>query len=82
MVHAQPRSEAVRALSPAGKIPAMTVDGVTLTDSVAIVQFLAASGRLVEVLADFAGVLRPIVALFPANRRLSAKLRAFLDFYG
>ena len=41
VVHAAPRSEAVRALNPAGKIPVLTTGGVTLTDSVAIVQFLA-----------------------------------------
>jgi glutathione S-transferase len=40
-VHAGPRSEAARALSPSGKVPIMTVEGATLTDSVAIVQFLA-----------------------------------------
>lgn len=40
-VHAGPRSEAARALNPSGKIPIMTVEGATLTDSVAIVQFLA-----------------------------------------
>jgi glutathione S-transferase len=40
-VHAPPRSEAVRALNPAGKVPVMTVEGAALTDSVAIVQFLA-----------------------------------------
>lgn len=31
VVHAPPRSEAVCALNPSGKIPVMTVDGVTLT---------------------------------------------------
>lgn len=36
-----PQSEAIIAVNPAGKIPALVVDGVTLTDSVAIVQFLA-----------------------------------------
>jgi glutathione S-transferase len=40
-VPAGPQSEAVCALNPAGKVPVMTVEGVVLTDSVAIVQFLA-----------------------------------------
>lgn len=39
--HAPPRSEAARAMSPAGKVPILLVDGTALTDSVAIVQFLA-----------------------------------------
>ena len=41
VAHALPGDAAVRALNPAGKIPVMTTEGVTLTDSVAIVQFLA-----------------------------------------
>jgi glutathione S-transferase len=36
-----PQSEAIRAVNPEGKIPALVADGETLTDSVAIVQFLA-----------------------------------------
>lgn len=36
-----PRSDAVRELNPAGKVPVMIADGVTLTDSVAIMTFLA-----------------------------------------
>jgi glutathione S-transferase len=38
---APPRSDAVRALNPAGKIPVLVADGEALTDSVAIMQFLA-----------------------------------------
>lgn len=41
-----------------------------------------ASGELVELLRDWSGATRPIVALYPANRRLSAKVRAFLDWFG
>jgi glutathione S-transferase len=40
--HAPPQSETARAYNPSGKVPSLVVDGVTLTDSVAIVQFLAA----------------------------------------
>ncbi|MGL4235560.1 LysR substrate-binding domain-containing protein [Tabrizicola sp.] len=40
------------------------------------------SGRLVEVLTSFVGARRPIIALYPPNRRSSAKLRAFLAFFG
>ena len=36
-----PQSDAARAVNPEGKIPVLTVDGEALTDSVAIVQFLA-----------------------------------------
>lgn len=36
-----PRSDAIRALNPSGKIPVLIVDDTVLTDSVAIVQFLA-----------------------------------------
>ncbi len=39
--HAPPRSAEVRALSPAGKVPLLLADGTTLSDSVAIMQFLA-----------------------------------------
>jgi glutathione S-transferase len=38
---APPQSAAIRAVNPAGKIPALLVDGEALTDSVAIVTFLA-----------------------------------------
>jgi glutathione S-transferase len=38
---APPRSEAILALNPSGKVPALIVDGRVLVDSVAIVQFLA-----------------------------------------
>ncbi|MCI2400174.1 glutathione S-transferase family protein [Aliiroseovarius subalbicans] len=36
-----PQSDAVRAHNPAGKVPVLLVDGVALTDSTAIIQFLA-----------------------------------------
>lgn len=38
---ALPQSEDVRALNPSGKVPVLVADGVPITDSVAIVQFLA-----------------------------------------
>lgn len=41
-----------------------------------------AKGDLVEVLGDWSGATRPIVAMYPANRRLSAKVRAFMDWFG
>jgi DNA-binding transcriptional LysR family regulator len=41
-----------------------------------------AQGRLVEVLVAHGGATRPVVATYPPNRRLSAKLRAFLDYFG
>ncbi len=38
---AAPHSDEARAINPTGKIPALIVDGTVLTDSTAIVQFLA-----------------------------------------
>ena len=38
---APPRSDAVRALDPAGKVPLLISEGVTLTESVAIMTYLA-----------------------------------------
>jgi glutathione S-transferase len=38
---APPQSEAVRQLNPSGKVPVLLVDGLALTQSVAIVQYLA-----------------------------------------
>lgn len=44
---AAPRSDAVRALNPTGKIPVLVADGEVLTDSVAIMTYLAdREGRL------------------------------------
>lgn len=40
-VAAPPRSEGVTALNPAGKVPVLVVDGTPITDSTAIIQFLA-----------------------------------------
>lgn len=40
-VPAKPRDAAVMAVNPSGKLPAMTVDGETITDSTAIIQYLA-----------------------------------------
>lgn len=40
-VAAPPRSEAVRALNPAGKVPVLVAEDVALTDSTAILTFLA-----------------------------------------
>ena len=40
-VPAAPRSDEARRYSPAGKIPALVVDGAAITDSVAIMTFLA-----------------------------------------
>ncbi len=40
-IPARPRSEAALARNPSGKVPSLGVQGATLTDSVAIVQFLA-----------------------------------------
>ncbi len=39
-----------------------------------------ASGELVEVLKKFGGRSRPFCALYPQNRHLSPKVRAFVDF--
>ncbi len=59
---------------------ALAGGGLIQTGHYLVAEHLA-SGRLVEVLGSYAGVTRPIVALFPANRRGSSKLRAFLDFF-
>jgi glutathione S-transferase len=40
-VPAPPRSAEVRALNPSGKVPVLVVNGTALTDSTAILQFLA-----------------------------------------
>ncbi|WP_415183667.1 glutathione S-transferase family protein [Phaeovulum sp.] len=40
-VSAQPRSEGVVAFNPAGKVPVLIVDGTPITDSTAIIQYLA-----------------------------------------
>ena len=40
-VDAPPRSDAVTRISPAGKVPVLVADGVPITDSVAIMTFLA-----------------------------------------
>lgn len=46
-VSAPPRSEGVTAVNPAGKVPVLVVDGVPITDSTAILTFLAdRHGRL------------------------------------
>lgn len=38
---AAPRSDETRALNPAGKVPVLVAEGTPLTDSIAIIQFLA-----------------------------------------
>lgn len=40
-VKAAPRSEGVVAINPAGKVPVLIVDGTPVTDSTAIIQYLA-----------------------------------------
>lgn len=40
-IAAMPRSDAVRAVNPAGKVPVLIAEGVAITDSTAILQFLA-----------------------------------------
>ncbi len=40
----------------------------------------AKRGDLVEVLQDYAGRSKPFSVLYPQNRHLSAKVRAFIDF--
>jgi len=40
-IAAPPRSDEARAASPSGKVPVLLVDGVAISDSTAIVQFLA-----------------------------------------
>ena len=49
-----------------------------------IYHFVAAEalrqGKLVEVMAPFAGRSRPFYALYPQHRHLSARVRAFVDY--
>lgn len=45
-----------------------------------IAEPLVHRGELVEVLADFAGRSRQFSILYPQNRHLSARVRAFVDF--
>jgi DNA-binding transcriptional LysR family regulator len=60
---------------------ALAGGGLIQTGHYVVEEYLAA-GRLIEVLKPYAGVGRAIVALFPPNRRHSAKVRAFLSFFG
>jgi len=39
-----------------------------------------ASGALVEVLADFPPTPTPVSVLYPSNRQLSPRVRAFVDW--
>ena len=41
MSPARPRSDGVTSVNPAGKVPVLVVDGTPITDSTAIIQFLA-----------------------------------------
>lgn len=41
LITAKPRTDAVRAVNPAGKIPVLQIDGQTITDSTAIMTYLA-----------------------------------------
>ncbi len=66
---------------PLGLITLALAGGGLIQTGCYLVEEHVAAGRLVEVLACFAGITRPIVALYPANRRGSAKLRAFLDYF-
>ena len=74
----EPRANGpVIAYDPMGLVAlAVAGGGLIQTGRYVVVEHLAA-GRLVEVLTEFAGVRRPIVALFPANRRLSAETSRF-----
>lgn len=45
-----------------------------------IADAMVARGELVEVLQDFGGRSRPFYVLYPQNRHLSARVRAFVDF--
>ncbi len=47
VVHAAPQSDGVVALNPSGKVPVLIADGTPITDSTAIIQYLAdRHGRL------------------------------------
>jgi DNA-binding transcriptional LysR family regulator len=37
-------------------------------------------GALVEVLSDYAGRSRPFTLLYPSNRHVPLRLRAFIDY--
>jgi DNA-binding transcriptional LysR family regulator len=66
---------------PIGLVTLALADGGLIQTGHYLVEDYLRSGKLVEVLTPWAGVTRPIVALYPANRRGSAKLRAFVDFF-
>jgi DNA-binding transcriptional LysR family regulator len=53
--------------------------GVALLSEYAIVDDLKA-GRLVRLLPDWLVINVPVLAVYPDNRRISAKVRAFVDF--
>lgn len=70
---AQPRSDAVRAANPSGKVPVLRVEGVALTDSMAIVQHLAdAHGALTAPAGSIARARQDAVTFFALDEIDSA----------
>jgi DNA-binding transcriptional LysR family regulator len=67
---------------PIGMVTLALAGGGVIQTGHYVVEDHLQAGRLVEVLTPFAGAKRSIIALYPANRRSSAKLRAFLAFFG
>jgi DNA-binding transcriptional LysR family regulator len=60
------------------EVAAAGIGVVTLPDF--IVDDAIASGRLVEILADWGGVENAVWALYPHNRYMSARVRLFVEF--
>ncbi len=82
-------ADGVRAVDISGRFHSNDIDALTIAvlagrGLVAGFDFLVAehlrAGRLVRVLPDYPSTIWPIHALYPPNRHLLPKVRAFLDF--
>ncbi len=73
---------AVIVSDPMGMVALAVAGGGLIQTGHYVIEDHMSAGRLVEVLKPFAGVRRAITALYPPNRRSSAKLRAFFTFFG
>jgi DNA-binding transcriptional LysR family regulator len=67
---------------PMGMVALALAGGGLIQTGRYVVEEHLASGRLVETLKPFAGAKRAVIALYPPNRRGSARVKAFLSFFG
>ena len=76
LVGSAPRSDEVRALNPSGKIPVLVVDGVAISDSVAIMTYLADKHAAFTAPAGTIGRAQQDAFLCAVNDELDAVLWA------